>query len=213
MGEIPFRPLPPSQLATKRAFQMPSTTPRKSNLTALLQTAPGAGNAAIVRDSDNALHQLQRLNDAEIITLFTPLVPHPPATALAKNMDPFEPLGRSLPRQVRHVPYRLDYGMTETHADFLSSTGAVVVVVCSTENVLRYDGQAFERQAKFARDVFIKTHEEISSATIPIVILLITESPSSRSHVSRMNDFPSLVTLDDYSPAALSNAVGIMLGN
>src|SRR5690348_15044648 len=124
---------------------MTTRTPTISGLTALFQGAPTAGEAKLVRCPGEMLGRLRRLNEAEVITLFTPFIPHPPATALAKNMDPFEPLGRALPRQVRHVPYRLENGMTETHVDFLSASGAVVLVTCATANVTGGNALALEQ--------------------------------------------------------------------
>lgn len=191
---------------------MPSPTPRTSNLTALLQSAPTAGNATLVRDASHALARLRHLHEAEIITLFTPFVPHPPSSSLAKDMDPFEPLGRALPRQVRHVPYRLDRGMTDTHADFLPTSGAIIVVVCSATNVLSYDPRAFERQTKFAQDVVRNVWEQKNMANVPVVLLLVSNGAARRDHEYSVKEFPTLVTLNEYSTAALSNAVRVMFG-
>lgn len=183
-----------------------------SNLTALLQSASTAGNATFVRCPTNALSRLRHLHEAEIITLFTPFVPHPPGTALATNMDPFEPLGRSLPRQVRHVPYRLDHGMTETHTDFLPASGAVVIVICSTENVMSHNPHAFNQQVTFARDAMKRVTENKSLAGVPVVLLLVTNGAAKATHEYGVSDFPALVTLNDYSTAALANAVRVMFG-
>ncbi|KAF2640915.1 hypothetical protein P280DRAFT_400013 [Massarina eburnea CBS 473.64] len=191
---------------------MPSPAPRASNLTALLQSAPTAGNARLARCSSETSYRLRHLNPAEVITLFTPFVPHPPGTALAKNMDPFEPLGRAFRRQVRHVPYRLDHGMTETHGDFLEASGAIVIVICSAENVVAHNAKAFEQQLSFARAAVAKTTENKSLAGVPVVLLLITNGAAKTGHESSVQDFPTLITLDEYSPAALSNAVQVMFG-
>ncbi|KAF1967376.1 hypothetical protein BU23DRAFT_583905 [Bimuria novae-zelandiae CBS 107.79] len=191
---------------------MASPAPRTSNLTALLQSAPTAGDPTLVRDSTQALSKLRQLNEAEVITMFTPFVPHPPGTSLAKDMDPFEPLGRALPRQVRHVPYRLDHGMTETHADFLPASGAIVVVICSSQNVLNHDSSAFERQAHFAQDITKRVAENRSLANVPIVLLLVSNGSAKQAHEHGVQDFPTLVTLNDYSTAALTNAVRVLFG-
>ncbi|KAJ4289808.1 hypothetical protein N0V90_011139 [Kalmusia sp. IMI 367209] len=191
---------------------MPSPAPRTSNLTALLQSAPTAGNVTLVRDSSHALSRLRYLNEAEIITLFTPFVPHPPGSSLARDMDPFEPLGRALPRQVRHVPYRLDRGMTDTHNDFLPASGAIIIVICSAANVLNHDPRAFERQTRFAQDVMKRVGENKSLTNVPIVLLLVSNGSARQSHEYVVKDFPTLVTLNDYSTAALGNAVRVLFG-
>lgn len=164
----------------------------------------------LVRDSSHAVLRLRHLNEAEVITMFTPFVPHPPGSSLAKDMDPFEPLGRALPRQVRHVPYRLDYGMTETHADFLPASGAIVIVICSSQNVLSHDSRAYERQTRFAQDVMKRVAENPSLNNVPVVLLLISNGTAKQSHEYGLKDFPTLVTLDDYSTAALTNAVCVL---
>ena len=191
---------------------MVSSAPRTSNLTALLQSAPTAGDAKLVRDSAQALIRLRHLNEAEVITLFTPFIPHPPGSPLAKDMDPFEPLGRAIPRQVRHVPYRLDHGMTETHADFLPSSGAIVIVICSPQNVLNHDYGAFERQAKFAQHVTKKITENQSLANVPVVLVLVSNGSARQAHEYGVKDFPTLVMLNDYSVAALTNAARVLFG-
>jgi hypothetical protein len=191
---------------------MASPAPGASNLTALLQSAPTAGNATLVRCPPQTLRRLQEFNEAEVITLFTPVVPHPPGTALAKNMDPFEPLGRSFPRKVRHVPYRLDHGMTSTHADFLPTSGAIVIVICSTENVVEHNPHAFQQQLTFAREIAGRIVVNKSLVDVPLILLLVTNGTARQSHEDGVRDFPALVTIDDYSTAALANAVGAMFG-
>ncbi|KAF1997183.1 hypothetical protein P154DRAFT_524992 [Amniculicola lignicola CBS 123094] len=128
-------------------------------------------------------------------------------------MDPFEPLGRSLPRQVRHVPYRLDNGMTDTHIDFLRSSGAILVVACSPESVLLYNAKAYELQTKFARDVAQKVSEDPALAEIPVILLLITNGTNKRAHEEGVADFPALITCSNYTTAALENVVRVMFGS
>jgi hypothetical protein len=179
-------------------------------------TSPASGKTSstettkIVRCPMETLERLRHLNEAEIITLFTPLVPHPPSTTLAKDMDPFEPLGRALPRQVRHVPYRLDTGMTETHADFLPASGAVVIVVCATTNVISHHAQAFERQLKFASDMLKKILQSETIAGIPVILLLCDDGASGQTHINALCDFPAVVTINDYTSAALVEAVRVL---
>jgi hypothetical protein len=184
----------------------------KSALTALLQGPSNAGDAKLIRCPPATLERIRRLNEAEVITLFTPFVPHPPTTTLAKDMDPFEPLGRALPRQVRHVPYRLDNGMTELHADFLPASGAVVIVICVTSNVLQYDNQAFELQIKFARDISRKISETDTVSGIPVMLLLADNDVARHAYANAMQDFPALVTINDYTTVALANAVRVLFG-
>ncbi|KAF1829220.1 hypothetical protein BDW02DRAFT_178254 [Decorospora gaudefroyi] len=191
---------------------MASSASGTSTLTALVQGASSAGDAKLVRCPVGALERLRRLNEAEVITLFTPFVPHPPSTSLAKDMDPFEPLGRALPRQVRHVPYRLDNGMTEMHADFLPASGAVVIVLCATANVLAYQPRAFERQLKFAQGISKKIKESDTIAGIPAILLLIDDHATGQAYINATHDFPALVTINDYTTAALANAVHVLFG-
>jgi hypothetical protein len=127
-------------------------------------------------------------------------------------MDPFEPLGRALPRHVRHVPYRLDRSMTETHADFLPASGAVVIVVCVTDNILSGNTRAFQEQLDFARSVWNKIWENESIAGIPVILLLVSDDTSGRAYVAAMQDCPALVTIDDYTSTALVNAVRVLFG-
>ncbi|KAF2736806.1 hypothetical protein EJ04DRAFT_142200 [Polyplosphaeria fusca] len=208
MGERKARTLSKSHSAHARKM----TAPGASNLTALLQSA-STGSATFVRCPSATLGQLRGLNEAEWITLFTPFVPHPPSTVLARNMDPFEPLGRLLPRQVRHIPYRMDHGMTDTHVDFLHSSGAILVVVCSTENVLSHDPKAFEEQRQFAQDISRKASQDKSLANVPVIILLITNGSGRQAHEEGLKDAPALVTCNNYTTAALANAVKVMFGN
>ncbi|KAF2688948.1 hypothetical protein K458DRAFT_414617 [Lentithecium fluviatile CBS 122367] len=213
MGEYKARTsLKSSKAHSYHARKMAPPVPGASNLTALLQSAPTAGNATLVRCPSQMLARLRQLNDAEVITLFTPFVPHPPGTALAKNMDPFEPLGRSFPRKVRHVPYRLDHGMTEMHIDFLPPSGAIVVVICSTQNVIEHNHHAFEQQLKFCRDVAGRISGNKSLVDAPFILLLVTNGIAKQNHEIDVRDFPALVTIDDYSTAALANAVRAMFG-
>jgi hypothetical protein len=174
--------------------------------------APSSGNAKLVRCPVGILNRLRRLNEAEVITLFTPWVPHPPTTTLVKNMDPFEPLGRALPRQVRHVPYRLDSGMTEMHSDFLPASGAVVIVICVTNNVISSNSRAFEQQLSFARDVWRRLSEIKAIADIPAILLLVSSDAAGRAYAEAMQEFPALVTIDDYTTSALANAVQVLFG-
>jgi hypothetical protein len=181
--------------------------------TMTFQKTTSFNTAKLVRCPDGILSRLRRLNEAEVITLFTPFVPHPPTTTLAKNMDPFEPLGRALPRQVRHVPYRLDSGMTELHSDFLPASGAVVIVICVTDNIIHSNARAFEQQLSFARDVWRNLYETKAIAGIPAILLLVSNDANERTYVEAMRDFPALVTLNDYTTSALANAVHVLFGS
>jgi hypothetical protein len=181
-------------------------------LTRMLHGASTAGDAKLVRCPKGTLERLRHLNEAEIITLFTPIVPHPPSTTLAKDMDPFEPLGRLLPRKVRHVPYRLDHGKTEMHTDFLPSSGAVVVVICATANVLGYHTQAFEKQLQFARGIARDIKGQDSIASIPFAVLLISDDAARKDYARAACDLPALVAINDYTAAALNNAVRVLFG-
>lgn len=174
---------------------------------------PAAGQAVMVRCPAQTLFRLRTLNEAEVITLFTPVVPHSPLTSLVKDMDPFEPLGRALPRPVRHVPFRMDLGMTDLHPCFLSASGVVVVVICATENVLGHYPEAFERQLRFARSITSKVEKDTSLASVPVVLLaVIGDSAKTAAYEQATCDFPVLLTLDDYTPATLERGVRAIFG-
>jgi hypothetical protein len=191
-----------------------STNPPRSKMYSSISHQGGSstGNAKLVRCPEDTLHRLRRLNEAEVITLFTPFVPHPPSTVLPSSMDPFEPLGRALPRQVRHVPYRLDSGMTELHADFLPACGAAVIVICVTNNIIPNNPRAFEQQVNFARDIWRKIYETRSIAGIPAIMLLVSNDAAGQAYANAMQEFPALVLINDYTTAALANAVHVLFG-
>lgn len=102
--------------------------------------------------------------------------------------------------------------MTETHIDFLSTSGAVIIVVCSTENVINYNSQAFEQQIKFARNIAKKVEEIKSLDDTPVVLLLITNGAASQIHEDELTDFPALITCDNYTPDALKAIVHLVFG-
>ncbi|KAJ4989050.1 acetyltransferase [Stagonosporopsis vannaccii] len=174
---------------------------------------PTAGKASFIRCPPQTLNRLRTLNEAEVITLFTPVVPHSPSTTLVPDMDPFEPLGRALPRPVRHVPFRMDLGMTDLHPYFLSASGVIVVVICATENVLGHNPEAFERQLKFAHSIARKVEKDTSMMSVPVVLLAIVGNGTKiTAHEQAVRDFPVLLTLDDYNPATLEHAVQTVFG-
>lgn len=173
---------------------------------------PAAGKAVLVRCPPLTLNRLRTLNEAEVITLFTPVVPHSPSTSLAKDMDPFEPLGRALPRQVRHIPFRMDLGMTELHPYFLPASGAVVIVICATENVLGRNPENFERQLKFARSITLKVERDPSLVTVPVTLLVASDTMKTGVYEQAVRDFPTLITIDDYAPLTLERAVHVLFG-
>jgi len=171
------------------------------------------GNVAKpVHDPTDVLERLRRLHEAEFITLFTPCVPHPPSTTLAKDMDPFEPLGRALPRRVRHVPYSLDNGMTVMHADFLAASGAIMIVICATANIVDCNAKAFDQQLNFAKDISKRLEGDDSIAGIPLVLLLVDHGVAGQTHVNAIRDFQVLVTIGDYTTPALTDAVQVLFG-
>jgi hypothetical protein len=106
----------------------------------------------------------------------------------------------------------MDNGMTETHADFLPTSGAVVIVVCSTENVISYNSRAFEQQMRFARNIAKKVEEGNSPGEAPVVLLLVTDGTASQVHEDELNDFPALITCDSYAPSALQDVVRLIFG-
>jgi hypothetical protein len=102
--------------------------------------------------------------------------------------------------------------MTETHAAFLPASGAVVIVMCAADNVLSGNARAFQQQLDFAQSIWSKIWESESIADIPVVLLLVSSDASRRTYAAAMQDFPALVTINDYTSAALTNAVRILFG-
>ncbi len=103
--------------------------------------------------------------------------------------------------------------MTDTHAGFLPSCGAVVIVICATTNVLYHNKQAFEQQFSFARDVAKKAEQlRTTPSKIPVILLLIDDETADQVYANVMHDFSTLVSINDYSTAALADAVRILFG-
>lgn len=102
--------------------------------------------------------------------------------------------------------------MTEMHADFLPASGAVVIVICATSNVIAFNKQAFEQQVRFAREVSRKITENDSIAGIPVVLLLVDNDVAGQVYANAIPDFPAIVSINDYSTAALANAVRVLFG-
>lgn len=172
-----------------------------------------AGGARILRCPPETLERLRHLHEAEVITLFTPFVPHAASSTLARDMDPFEPLGRALPRRVRHVPYRLETGMTEMHGDFLPSSGAIVIVICVTAEGLTHNASAFEQQVRFARDVSRRIREDDCIPGIPVIMLLSDDDDVARQdYANAIDDFPAVVIIRDYTSTALTDSVRVLFG-
>jgi hypothetical protein len=103
--------------------------------------------------------------------------------------------------------------MTQTHGDFLSSAGAIIIVVCTTGNVIDHNAQAFEHQARFARDVLKKVKESRVLAGVPVLVLLITDGAGRQAHEDGLKDIPALATSNSYSPEALEDTVRLIFGN
>lgn len=103
--------------------------------------------------------------------------------------------------------------MTQTHVDFLSTAGAIVIVICSTDNVINNNTRAFEQQAKFARDIMRNVNENNSLRDVPVVVLLISNGAGRQLHEGGLNDVPALVTCNNYTTSALANAVRVLFGN
>lgn len=178
--------------------------------------ASGSSTTTILRCPDATLQKFRSLNQAEYIILFTPVVPHPAATELSLDMDPFEPLGRSLSRRhsrIRHVPYVPSKGMTSTHVDFLRSAGSVVVVVCSTEQLASQDQYGYNDQTKFAKDVAQRIEQERLLTTVPLILLLITNGQAGQLRQDGVKEFPAVITCADYTPAALEDVARVMFGS
>jgi hypothetical protein len=102
--------------------------------------------------------------------------------------------------------------MTELHADFLPSSGAVVLVVCVTDNVMSRNHQAFDEQVEFARDIWRSIGASDSIAGIPVILLLASNDATAQAYADAIPEFPALVTINDYTTGALTNAVRVLFG-
>jgi hypothetical protein len=103
--------------------------------------------------------------------------------------------------------------MTEMHTDFLPASGAVVIVICVTSNVISYHVEAFERQLKFARGISKKISKNNTIAGIPTIVLLVDDNATGSAYINATYDFPALVTVQDYTATALVDAVRVLFGN
>jgi hypothetical protein len=103
--------------------------------------------------------------------------------------------------------------MTEMHADFLPASGAVVIVICATSNVIIHHAQAFEQQLNFARGISKKVSQSDIIADIPILLLLVNDDATSEGYINAVFDFPAVVTINDYTTPALANAVRVLFDN
>ncbi|KAF2202315.1 hypothetical protein GQ43DRAFT_430874 [Delitschia confertaspora ATCC 74209] len=175
----------------------------------------GSSTAYFVRSSEAILNRFRSLHQAEYIILFTPVVPHPAGTELRLDMDPFEPLGRSLSRRhsrIRHVPYVPSRGLTQTHLDFLRSAGSVIMVVCAMEYLSSQDMYGYSDQTQFAQDITRQIEQDRSLVSVPILLLLITNSQGNLLHQDGVKDFPAVISCTDYTPAALEEVARVMFG-
>lgn len=100
--------------------------------------------------------------------------------------------------------------MTETHTDFLRSCGAIIIVICSAENVTSRIPRAYEQQVKFARDLLSRKEENRDLDHVPAVVLLVTNGAGQRAHEDGLKDIGALVTCDAYTPSALYDAVEVL---
>jgi hypothetical protein len=102
--------------------------------------------------------------------------------------------------------------MTELHSDFLPASGAAIIVVCVTDNVLRSNAKAFEQQINFARSIWRKIHETSAIAGIPSILLLSSSDAAGKGYADAMQEFPALVMVNDYTTSALADAVRVLFG-
>tara|TARA_R110002003_G_scaffold214_28_gene16214 strand:- start:11560 stop:11868 length:309 start_codon:yes stop_codon:yes gene_type:complete len=102
--------------------------------------------------------------------------------------------------------------MTELHADFLPASGAVMVVICVTDNVLSSNPQAFQQQVNFVINIWRKVGETQSIAGIPAILLLASSEAASRAYADALQNFPALVSTNDYTTEALVAAVNVLFG-
>lgn len=102
--------------------------------------------------------------------------------------------------------------MTELHPYFLPASGAVVIVICATENVLGRNPENFERQLKFARSITLKVERDPSLVTVPVTLLVASDTMKTGVYEQAVRDFPTLITIDDYAPLTLERAVHVLFG-
>lgn len=103
--------------------------------------------------------------------------------------------------------------MTSVHVTLgCAYSGAVIIVVCATANVLGFHAQAFENQLQFARGIAREVKESDSITSIPLAVFLVSDDAAGKAHVNAACDLPALVTINDYTAAALNNAVRVLFG-
>lgn len=88
-----------------------------------------------------------------------------------------------------------------------------MVVVCAADNVVSTYPQAFEMQARFARDAVKKVSEDKSLVNVPVVVLLIASGAGRQAYGEALKDIPALFTCDNYTENALANAVRVIFGS
>ncbi|KAF2744455.1 hypothetical protein M011DRAFT_165431 [Sporormia fimetaria CBS 119925] len=164
------------------------------------------------KSSLTLLNHFRNLDATETTLLLSPVVPHPPSSELEKNMDPFEPLGRAFHRNVRHVPYRGDVGLRDTHRAHIRSAAAIVVVVCCTKLIVGLNPRAFETQTKFASAVVETVQHLRPRGNVPVIVLLITDDDSRNAQVKALDTVSVLVTCNNYTPSVLRHTAQVLLG-
>lgn len=100
--------------------------------------------------------------------------------------------------------------MTELHSDFLPASGATVIVVCVTENVMCNNARAFEQQVDFARNIWRRIYETRAIAGIPAILLLVSSDTAGQAYADAMQEFPALVMVNNYTTSALADAVRVL---
>lgn len=173
-GETAYRNLDPACLAMRP----------KTEIFAAVKEEP-TDDVHFKRFSARAMDELRNLPLRANIVLLTPvLVPAGNVEAYNKqpNMDPFEPFGRELSKhhaQIRHVPYPVSYGFTETHEAFINEADAVIVLICKPHS--RNSLGKLESQRSFAEEALqaIQSRGEGSRALPAVLIKCCNNLPAS----------------------------------
>lgn len=164
--------------------------------------APSPPQATLLRDHQGAVPLTKTLTGTARILLMTPVVA-PLRNGPDGAMDPFEPLGRAVEARhpwITHTPYVMRNGITGSHAAFikLASVAVVVFVVSGLPKANEPDQWGFAHVARL-----------LGVGRQFIVLSCYDEPPSD----ARMELFPTVVQVSDYSPAQLRAAADLLFGD
>lgn len=161
----------------------------------------------IIKGPGTAIQQIRALDSKQCILLCTPVIPHPPGSPTShQRIDPFEPLGRALGThhgRIRHVPYVLNVGMTDTHRLHLAQAGAVIVAICAQAG-------STDAQQSFAQAISHVMSRGLYEAKPSMLIFVSVRSGQGR--LPTIPHFHTVLEIDSYTPPALQRVADTIFG-